>query len=263
MDDVDRLRLRRSGFVPPESDLAVGGTPRFLGRIVSTGANLGVGKFLLVNPSEALGSPVEGGPAMMVVDTARTVPVYLAGPGVPSTGDYVVCRFADYRWTCTWRGGTGTPPIVIGIPGCFCQQVPTTLNLTVTYGSNETASTYGNAYKPCSLAYYPAGSPPPYIPLENYPGAGFYSTTAWVDDYGFTDYYRLSCFASQFSLGFGQYGGGLWQSPGQLFNWAMGSRNPVNFCDPGQPFPGSGPFALNVGQTQPGIFFNGKFVVTG
>lgn len=144
------------------------------------------------------------------------------------------------------------PPIGVTIPGCFCQGTPQTLTLTVTYGSGENAHTYGNAYQSCGMAYFTAA--PGYMPQSSFPGPGYYSSTAWVDDYGFTDYYRLSCFSSQYSLGIGQYGGGLWQSPGQIYNWAMGSRNPVNFCSP---------FLLAVGQTQPGIFFNGKFVVSG
>lgn len=152
---------------------------------------------------------------------------------------------------CKCCGG-GNPPIGVSIPGCFCQGTPQTLTLTVSFGPGENAHTYGNAYQPCAMAYYSVA--PGYMPQSSFPGPGYYSTTTWVDDYGFTDYFRLSCFSSQYSLGIGQYGGGLWQSPGQIYNWAMGSRNPVNFCNP---------FQLIVGQTQPGIFFNGKFTILG
>lgn len=154
---------------------------------------------------------------------------------------------------CGCPGG-GTP-IVINPPGCYCQGTPASLSCTVIYGSGENAHTYGNAYQSCGLAWFT--SAPGYIPQSSFPGPGYYSTTAWVDDYGFTDYYRLSCFSAQFSLGIGQFGGGLWQSPGQIYNWAMGGRNNTNTCN------NQGPFSLNAGQTQPGIYFNGSFLITG
>ena len=107
-------------------------------------------------------------------------------------------------------GGCGSPcdacggssgPIGVGSPGCLCQGTPFELSMTVTYGVGETAATYANAYRSCTLGYFT--SPPGYMPQSAFTGAGYYSTTSWVDDYGFVDYFRLNCYSTQYSLGFG------------------------------------------------------------
>ena len=261
MDDLDRLRLRRAGFTIPDPDRAVAGTPRILVKVVSVAPNLAVGTFFLANPVVATGAEVEGGVGTFDVDTTRTIAVYPAGPGVPATGDLVVARFVDHRWVAVKRSGAGTPPIMIGYPGCLCSTVPGSVGMAVEYGEGEDAHTYGNAYQSCTFQWYtatgtvggvPNGTYPGYMPFSAYSGAGYYSSTAWVDDYGFTDYFRLSCFSTQWTLGVGQYSGGLWQSPGQIYGWTIGGRPAVNFCSP---------FQLHVGHTQQGIYFNGQFLV--
>jgi len=210
-------------------------------------------RYVLTNPVSISGNETEGTASTLIVDTGRSVPVLVIG-STPVVGDILPADLIDGRWIAEKRpGGTGGG-IVIGIPGCFCQGTPFELNLTVSYSPGFTAADYGNAYQDCVLNYYSVG-PLPYQPLEFFPGPGYYSTTAWVDDYGFLDYFKLQCFASQYSLGIGQYGGGVWQSPGQLFNWAMVARpQPNNFCSP---------FLLSQGTNQPGINFSGQFIITG
>ena len=163
----------------------------------------------------------------------------------------------DYRFQHVAAGGGYTPPISITVPGCFCTAIPVSLSLTVAYGPGVSAATYGHRYQDCTLQYYDnaAYGLPPYMPGSSFPGPGWYSTTAWTDDFGFLDYLRLSCFSNQFAIGSGQYGGGLWYSPEQIFNWNIGSRTaPFNTCSP---------FLLSLGATQPGVGFSGQFIISG
>lgn len=97
----DRLRLRAAGPLPPR--FASPGSAVMVGRVVT--AAPAVGKFLLVHPVSVSGDEVEAAPGLTGADTTVTVPVYLVGPGVPATGDLLVCRFVDYRWVAERSSG--------------------------------------------------------------------------------------------------------------------------------------------------------------
>lgn len=161
---------------------------------------------------------------------------------------------------CGGSGGT-----TIGIPGCVCQNTPASLTCTITYGPGEDAHSYSNAYQSCTIGYFT--TPPSYLPQSAFAGVGYYSTEAWTDDYGFTDYYRLDCYTSQWSLSFGQNNLGIWQSPVPIYNWSMATRcydsngqiidcppDRRNYCDP---------LLLQFGHPQQGIVFYGKIVISG
>lgn len=156
---------------------------------------------------------------------------------------------------CCCGGGGTTPPGGIDIPGCLCQGTPASLSLTVAYSPGTTAADYANAYPAATLAYY--ADPPDYMPEFVFNGPGYYSTTSWIDDYGFIDYYRLTCFSSQYALGFGQNTLGTWQAPVQIWTWTVGASHVVlgtNTCSP---------FALPFGNSAPGFPFLGRFAVAG
>jgi hypothetical protein len=158
---------------------------------------------------------------------------------------------------CGCCGGP-SPPVGIEISGCLCKDMPQSLALDVTYGPGEDSHTYANAYQSCEMGYFT--SPPGYMPSHAFTGKGYYSTTSWIDDYGFEDYFRLNCYSSQWSLGFGQHSLGIWQAPGQVYNWTIGGIPAVNSCSYGGV---SRPFALAFGHTQDGVVFNGKIQVRG
>src|SRR4051794_32649558 len=125
-DDFKRLRLRRAGLVVPDPDRFGGGVPAFVGRVTSTGSKIAVGKFLLVQPTYVLGPEVEGGPGGLTSVPTELVPVYLVGPGTPSTGDFLVCRFVDHRWAAERsNAGKGRIGDFGTIPLCFCTAIRT------------------------------------------------------------------------------------------------------------------------------------------
>jgi hypothetical protein len=96
MDDLRRLRIANDAFRPPAAAIVSGGSPAFVGQV--TTASPAVGKFLKVNPVVLTGAESEGGAGTQTVDTTTTVVVLALGPAAPVTGDFVVCRFVDYRW---------------------------------------------------------------------------------------------------------------------------------------------------------------------
>jgi hypothetical protein len=85
------------------------GAATMVGQVVT--ASPAVGKFMLVNPVSVFGTEGEGNTGVTTANTGVTVPVYLVGPGVPKTGDMLVCRFVDYRWVAE-RKKVATPPPV-------------------------------------------------------------------------------------------------------------------------------------------------------
>lgn len=100
--EIDRLRLRAAGTLPPR--FPTPGSAVMVGQVVT--AAPAVGKFLRVNPVNVTGPEAEGGTGVTAAVTAVSVPVYLVGPGVPKTGDLLVCRFVDYRWVAERSTGT-------------------------------------------------------------------------------------------------------------------------------------------------------------
>ena len=99
LDDFKQIRQRRAGCVWPESDLIGGGVPAFVGQVTTPATlNIGVGDFLIVRPTSVLGQEAEGGAGVFTPFGSSTVAVYLVGPALASTGDYLVCKFVDNRW---------------------------------------------------------------------------------------------------------------------------------------------------------------------
>src|SRR4051812_34061924 len=187
LDDFARLRLKRAGLIVHEPERFGGGGPSFVGRVISTGSNISVGNFLMVQPSYVLGAEVEGGTGSLTSVPGDPVPVFLVGPGIPSTGDFLVCRHVDHRWTAERSGikgvtgGTGT------IPSCLCTKIPDTLQIT----SANPAVNY-RMFQSCTLHY---GPPPGWAaPLHLGPNV-FLSTESFPDPIlgGAAFYYYLTC----------------------------------------------------------------------
>jgi hypothetical protein len=227
-DDFERIRLTRAGLVWPEPDLMGGGVPAFVGQVTSSSSMIGVGKFLLVQPTFVMGKEAEGASANFAAIGSSRVPVYLVGPGLPSTGDYLVCKFVDNRWVAERT----TPASVIGtgttgtVPLCFCENVPVTLTMT----SGSSTCNFG-MFQSCTLQY--GAVPSVYTPL-------FLGSKAFISPESFPDsvaggalfQYYLSCQFNVFSLT-RLYPTSPYGSPyidGVLYTWFVGSNG--NTCSP-------------------------------
>ncbi len=237
-DDFRRLRLRRAGRVVSEPELFGGGVPAFVGRVTSPGSRIAVGKFLLVQPTFVLGVEVEGGPGAFAAIGVPTVPVYLVGPGTPSTGDLLVCRHIDHRWAAErsvagkGRGGGGS------LSNCDCTEIPATLRMT----SADPACNY-RMFQTCTLQYGPT---PALFAALNLPPSTFLSTESFPDPIsaGARFYYYLTCRLNQFYLTrvFPVSPLGSPYRDGILYTWLVGGYG--NTCSPfrldnGLAFPGS------------------------
>jgi len=235
-DDFTRLRLSQ-GRLTGSVDLPEGGgTPAFVGQVTSGGSMLGVGKFFLVQPVSILGGESEAGVGAISSNPSASIPVYLLGPGVPATGDYLICRFVDHRWVAEKTGGTGGPSNLITLPSCFCP-VPRTLRMT----SADPNCNY-RMFQSCTLQY---GLPPAIFASLNITGPTFLSTTLFLDPISNASfYYHLYCLHNQFLLT-RLYPTSPYGSPfrdGTLYTWLVGGYG--NVCNPfslhsGAPFPGS------------------------
>ena len=238
-DDFERIRLRQDTLVWPDTDPTGGGVPAFVGQVTSSGANIAVGSFLMVRPTNVLGNETEGGAGTFSTFGSSTVPVYLVGPGKPSTGDYLVCRFVDNRWVAERTKGGGGGGKVGKIPNCFCDPIPAELAMT----SADPTCNY-RMFQSCGITY----GPHPGFESLNF-GSNYY-----LSDQGFPDpvangaifYYALLCQYNQFSLT-RAYLESPYGSPfrdGILYTWLVGGYG--NTCDPfhldnGTAFPGSDP----------------------
>lgn len=166
-DEYAKLRLRRAGLVVPDPEREGGGRPAFVGRVTSTGSRIAAGSFLLVQPTFVLGDEVEGGAGLFTTEEESSVPVYLVGPGTPSTGDYLICRHVDYRWVAersrSGRGAAHCTPCNIPAAG---------LVLSWYYWQVHSGGTYGTTYTPAG---------PIATPLAYGGGAGpnFSWTSGW------------------------------------------------------------------------------------
>ena len=238
-DDFARLRLNRSGLVVFDTDRFGGGIPSFVGRVISTGSKIAVGKFLLVQPSFVLGAEVEGGPGSLTSMPSETVPVFLLGPGLPSTGDFLVCRFVDHRWAAERStSGRGPQGIYGTIPTCFCTQIPATLTMT----SADPTCNY-RMFQSCTIQYGPT---PAQFSTLNLGANIFLSTESFPDPIsgGAEFFYYLICHLNQFSLT-RIYPTSPYGSPFRdaiLYTWLLGGYG--NTCSPfhldnGTAFPGS------------------------
>jgi hypothetical protein len=110
MDDLWRSRLRVDASTPPDAGRARRGTPSFVGLVTSTGT-LAVGKFVTVAPVALTGTEADGSTGTATVGGGPVI-AYPVGPGVPTTGDLVVCRRVDYRWVFD-KFGTGGGGVIL------------------------------------------------------------------------------------------------------------------------------------------------------
>jgi len=217
--DLERLRLLDPG-PPVDGASSSAGSPGFVGKVTSTGANLAVGKFFLATPTTILGAEVDGGAGTLAGGTGP-IAVYALGPVAPAAGDYLVCRRVDYRWVAEKAGGTGGPSDLVTLPNCYCP-VPKTLRMT----SFDQTCNY-SMFQSCTLQY---GPPPAIFASLNITGDTFLSTTLFHDPISNADfYYHLYCNNNQFLLT-RLYPSSPYGSPfrdGTLYNWLTGGGNCV------------------------------------
>jgi hypothetical protein len=238
-DDFERIRLGRAGLNWLGDQLEGGGVPAFVGKVTTPSTLIGVGKFLLVQPTFVLGQEVEGGSGSFTEVGSTTVPVYLVGPAQASTGDYLICRYVDNRWAAertvvstSGGGSTGT------LPQCFCNPIPATLSMT----SYSTTCNYG-MFQSCSIQYGP--TPAGYAVLD-IGASSFLSVESFPDviGNGAMFQYLLTCQYNEFNLS-RVYLESPYGSPyrdGLLYSWLVGGYG--NTCVPfhldnGQPYAGS------------------------
>lgn len=238
LDEFQRIRQNRARWVWPQDNLSGGGIPAFVGQVTSSGSMIKVGSFLLVQPNFVLGPEVEGGSGVFSPFGSSTIPVYLVGPGKPSTGDYLVCRFVDNRWVAERTlASTGTGKVG-SLPFCFCDPIAATLTMT----SADQSCNY-RMFQSCTLLFGP--TPAGFAPL-NLGAHTFLSTQGFPDPLanGAMFNYYLTCQYNQFNLT-RIYLESPFGSPfrdGVLYSWLLGGYG--NTCDPfhldnGTSFPGS------------------------
>jgi len=238
-DDFERIRHGDAQLRWLADNLEGGGVPAFVGQVTTASTLIGVGKFLLVQPTFVLGAEVEGGSGDLVAVGSSTVPVYLVGPDDAKTGDYLVCRYVDNRWAAertvlaaSGGGGTGT------LPGCFCNPIPASLSMT----SDSPTCNYG-MFQSCSIVYGP--TPAGYADLDIGLNS-FLSVESFPDVVagGAMFQYLLTCQYNQFNLT-RVYLASPYGSPyrdGLLYTWLVGGYG--NTCVPfhlhdGTPYAGS------------------------
>lgn len=237
-DDYRRIRRQAEDRVWPDTDLSGGGVPAFLGQVTSDSSQIAVGKFFEVLPTFVLGEEVEGGVGQLIPSGSTNVLVYLVGPEVPSTGDYLPCRFVDHRWVAE-RAHVGGAVVPIGsIPGCSCTPIPVTLTMT----SGDPNCNF-QMFQSCSIQY--GQTPDVYAPLNLGP-TSFLSSESFPDPSldGASFQYLLLCQYNQFTLT-RVYSSCAFGSPyrdGILYTWEIGGSG--NTCQPfrldnGTAYPGS------------------------
>ncbi len=235
MGDLDRLRARLAAGPAPGPGSTSGGSPGFLGKVTSAGANLGVGKFFLATPTTVMGAEVDAA-AGLLADAVGSIAVYALGPGTPATGDYLACRWVDYRWVAEKAAGAGAPVDTVTVQNCFCP-VPKTLRMT----SADEACNY-RMFQSCTIQYGPA---PAWMAPMNITGNQWISTEMFLDPIAAASFvYLLFCQYNQFFLQ-RLYPTSPYGSPfrdGTLYTWLVGGYG--NVCSPfhlhnGAPFPGS------------------------
>lgn len=88
----------------------------------------GAGRFYLARPLDVSGATVEGGSASTVDTGGGDWHVRVIG-AVPTPGDVLVARAADFRWHAERRGSGGDDDDV-PTPGCPCATTPRTITMT-------------------------------------------------------------------------------------------------------------------------------------
>jgi len=196
-----------------------------------------VGGFLMVQPTSILGPEVEGGPGQFMSSSQSTVPVYLVGPHVALTGDYLVCKFVDNRWVAERSMVSHSSGVTTTVPNCICSQIPTTLSMI----SSDPNCNFG-MFQSCSIVYGP--TPSGYANLQIGVNS-FLSVESFPDAVanGAEFRYLFSCYLNQFNLS-RVYLESPYGSPyrdGLLYSWLISGYG--NSCDP---------FALDYGSAYPG-----------
>jgi hypothetical protein len=230
---LDALRGPRSPATPL-------GSPAFVGAVVSPGTVM-PGTYFTASPVVLLGSEIESYPPSFASPPAppTTVLACLLGTAMAYAGDYMVCRFVEYRWVAekysvsTMSGGGS-----VGVMDCFCTMIPTSLTMT----SLNPSCNYG-MFQSCEIIYGP--TPAGYADLS----IGEYSflSTAFFPDVvanGAMFQYILTCYYNQFNLS-RVYLESPFGSPyhdGVLWSWVIGAYG--SSCVPfglfgGTPYPGS------------------------
>jgi hypothetical protein len=240
LDDFERIRLAKAGRRWLADDLDGGGVPAFVGQVTTSSTLIAVGKYVLVQPTFILGKETEGGSGTFTPVGSTTVPVYLVGPHVPSTGDYLVCRYVDNRWAAertviigNSSGGGGAT-----LPDCFCDPIPSSLSMT----SYSPTCNYG-MFQSCSIVYGPT---PTGYALLNIGANNFLSAGSFPDVIGggAMFQYMFTCEYNQFNLS-RVYLASPYGTPyrdGILYTWVIGGYG--NTCVPfllsnGTPYAGS------------------------
>lgn len=193
-DDLERLRLAQAAREIGD-DAPQAGQDRFVGKVLSSGASLAVGKFALVRPQILLGTEVEGGTisATNAGDGTASVPVLMLGPGLPATNDLVLARHVDHRWVAKRKGSSGGGGGTGTLAGCSCAHPPAVLTLTA---SSEGCS--NGLFHSCTITYktVPSSLGPLRLGSSAYLGDTSFVDTQTGDSY----YYYLSCFGSVIRL---------------------------------------------------------------
>ena len=238
--DFERLRAGRPEFTTPGPSPLHDALPSFLGRVVTVQSIIKSGRFVKVAPAILLGKEGEGGSGTFSdAGTGINAPsllVYLLGSFVPTTGDYLVCRFVDHRWVAETTGGKVTPGTGILLPSCFCM-VPPTLQMVSSYPDCNY-----KMFQTCTIQY---GPPPPAMVAQNFTSNVFTSTSSFVDPITKSSFfYYFWCQYNQFFLTriFPTSPFGSPYRDAILYSWVVGGY--ANTCQPfrlenGAPFPGS------------------------
>jgi hypothetical protein len=219
----ERYRLQELGVLPTR--VPSPGSAAMVGRVASASAEIAVGKFLLVNPVSVLGAEAEGGAGVTLADTTTTVPVYLVGPGLPQTGDLLVCRFVDFRWVAERKGATA--PGGNTIPGCPCVDIPASLYMHV---ATQPVAGFVSFVFPSALQWM---AKPAELAIYRSDAFGYYGTTdVWSSDNTSKFRYWFSCSGGIYFVSGLLTPDSPFGYPGQflIMSWLAGL--PGNTCSP-------------------------------
>ena len=238
--DFERLRAGRPEFTTPGRLASNDALPTFLGRVVSVQTTIKSGRFVQVVPTVLLGKEREGGNGTFADAgsgaSKASVLVYLLGSFVPSTGNYLVCRFVDHRWVAETTGGRASSGSGVSLPSCFCLVPPTLRMISGTPDCNY------RMFQSCTLQY---GPPPPAMVAQNFTSNVFTSTSLFDDPISKSSFfYYFWCQYNQYFLTriFPSSPYGSPYRDAILYSWVVGGY--ANTCQPfrlenGTPFPGS------------------------
>ena len=134
-------------------------------------------------------------------------------------------RSGNYRFQYTGRNGAPAGGGVVGITGCFCTSLPTSLAMT----SCDTAANF-RMFQPCSIVWGPPPGAYAALNLGARGGGNCYLSTASFPDPaagGAIFQYYLTCTYAQFNLSrvYATHPSGSPYQDGVLFSWTTGGLN--------------------------------------